>query len=469
MVKLFNSNQFQLQRGDVWSGLSEPSVSPLGLDGLNVLAYYNFADASTVWADSGRTTPATEDGALIGVTDLSGNDVHGVFTGIGGIWRDGVCSQPKERNGTNPASPVFTGCLRMVDFPMNTRALGVHLLWEPVSRYGSLNTGAWWFSDYTVSTIATQHDLDTTSAASPSRMIYPGVSGSPWANQLPLHADRMAFSLRYNNTDCRSFRDGSILTHANPAYSYTGTGMNLFGGVSANGWGNGFMGYNLRAVVFTDGAESDARIQQLHTDFQGQWSGLAATKATNYFFAGDSLTVGEGADNLPFWRQVMMTNSTIRPWVGAVGGTAASGKRLAGLQPVFAPDAYMPSMDHVVLWIGFNDCKFGYSASDIQTDIAAWITSYAGSSYTICTIAPEFFLTGADLTTKDTVNAWIRSTYGANVLDLDTVGLVANGGSDDFYNIPGGSRDTVHLSAQGHYKVAIALATKLGLTAPASL
>ena len=244
--------------------------------------------------------------------------------------------------------------------------------------------------------------------------------------------------------------------------------MNLFGGAGSS-FGQGMHGYNLKAVVFTDGAESDARIQQLHTDFQGQWTGLASTKPTNYFFAGDSLTVGYGADNLPFWEQVVQTNATIRPWVGAVGGTAASGKRLAGLTPVFAPDAYMPTMDHIVLWIGFNDCSYGYSAADIQTDIAAWITAYAGSSYTICTIAPEFFLTGAKLTVKNDVNAWIRSTYGANVLDLDTVGIVANSGSADFFNIPGGSRDTVHLSAQGHYKVAAALATKLGLTAPAAL
>ncbi len=441
-------------------------IPALDLSGLNVLAYYDFATAASLWQDSSRTVPAVVDGELIGVTDLSGSGNHAFFTGEGGIWKGDYVNQPQGRNGPVSASPVYTGCLRIPDLPFHSRALGVHFLWRPVARQGSANNSAWIFSEYTPTLAIAQHILNPTVANGASQFAVPTMS--TWDNTVPIHSDRMAWSLKFGASSVKSFRDGTLLTRAFVPNVSTSTGMSLFPSNSSS-FNQGWMGYEMRAIVITDAAESDARIQQLHTDFQTQWSGLSSTKGTNYFIAGDSIAVGYGADNLPHWRQVCDTNPTIRPWLGASLGTAVSGYRLGGLQAMNAPEASMPTMDHVIFCGGFNDCNYSYSAADIQTDIASWITNYAGSNYTICTIAPEFLLSGAKLTVKNTVNAWIRSTYGANVLDLDTVGIVANSSSDDFFMPDWGTRDTVHLSAQGHYKVAVALASHLGLTAPAAL
>jgi lysophospholipase L1-like esterase len=445
--------------------MGSAGAPPLDLSGLTVLAHYDLADPSAVWANSGRTTPATEGGRVIGLTDLSGNGWHGFFTGTGAFWRDGAADVTKE----NAVTDTCAG-LRITGMPWNSRNIAMHLLWEPVSRYGSLNKGAWWFSDYNHSFIIPQHNLAATSSG-PSTFVLPGIGGNPHTITLPLHADRMACSLQLGASNIKIFRDGSVQTisQAPPLSSIT-SGWQLGG--SASAFGSGFAGYRLRRLILTQAA-SDSRIQQLHTDLQAQWTGLAASKAQNWFFAGDSITVGYGAENKPYWKQLLETNSTIRPWVGAIGGCAAYGST-QGLDALLAPEAAMPAMGRVVLMIGFNDCKYSqtnanFTAANIQGAISSWLTSYGGSDFVICTIAPEFFLTGASLTLKNTLNTWIRSTYGSNVLDLDTAGIVANSSSADFYLIPPSTRDSVHLSAQGHRKIAVALATKLGLNQPPAL
>ena len=79
-------------------GLSGASGTPaLDLSGLNVLAYYNYANAATVWADSSRTVPATDGGAILGLTDLSGNNNHATLSGIGPLWIDGCLWALSER------------------------------------------------------------------------------------------------------------------------------------------------------------------------------------------------------------------------------------------------------------------------------------------------------------------------------------------------------------------------------------
>lgn len=65
----------------------DPTTLFAGTDGF----YFDFTDASTLFADGARTTPATLNGNVVGVTDLSGNNRHinDTATGSGPIRRSG--------------------------------------------------------------------------------------------------------------------------------------------------------------------------------------------------------------------------------------------------------------------------------------------------------------------------------------------------------------------------------------------
>lgn len=429
---------------------------PLDLDGLTVLASFDFSNPASVFSDSGRTTPAVEGGRVIGVTDESGNGYHGYWTGIGGLWRDGAVEQPQE---SGAAGGVFTSTFRIPDIVWNKQNVAFTWLMEPIARHASLNVNAWMMADFALSHGVLQHQLPTV-AGNSSIWILPGFSG-PWTNTLPWAAERHALTVRIKSNEVKVFRNASSLAQAGTQGSASITGIHMGGHSSA--YGQALHGFIARRLIIYESGASDARILQLHDDLKQQWTNVEPTRTVDWFIAGDSISVGYGADCLPYWRQLNQTNTHIRFWNGAVGGVAAAGY-LHGLGILQPPEPVMPTMDHVILMVGFNDIKYGYTEAEIKTEIAAWVTANAGSSFTILTIAPEYYFTGASATLKATINTWIKATWPSNHVDLDTAGIVANGTSGDFL-----TSDTVHLSAQGHRKIAVAVAAHLGLNDPPAL
>jgi lysophospholipase L1-like esterase len=425
--------------GSGLSGGSLPPAPDLGV--LNVLAQFNFAYPDTLFTDAARTTPAAVGDVVKGVEDLSGNGNHLEITSNGAKW-DGESLS---------ILPEATATLYIPALSWNTRDLCVVKVWEPLTRSSIASDVAYHFTNTAGSVIAYWQ-----------RDGYPGSPGSGvYFNGNPARvanpASRQVHVIRSNASQQKLWVNSSSGTIAAPYAANTFTRLNLGHQSQVN---QSVTGYYLRHLIVTDAAsatdgEIAAAISELSSS--AQWSGINPSTSSTWFLCGDSLTVGYGSGNNPFWRQLLASNSGIKPFAGSISGLPVGG---GSVVPVPETNPSMGTIDRLIFWLGYNDVNGSRTAAAIQTDIAAYITARGATPVTVMTIAPNSTFSGAKLTVMNDVNAWIRATYPSSHVDLDAAGLVT--GSADFY-------DSVHLTAQGQRKVAVALAAHLGLSTPPSL
>lgn len=419
-------------------GSSLPPMPNLG--SLNVLAQFNFAYPATVFTDAARTTQAAVGDTVKGVEDLSGNGNHLEITTNGAKWNGELLS----------VLPEAAATLYIPALVWNTRELCVIKVWEPLTRSSITSDVAYHFTNTAGSVIGYwQRDG---AGASQSGVFF---NGNPARVANP--ALRQVHVTRSNASQQKVWVNGSSGTIAAPFAANTFTRLNLGHQSQVT---QSLVGYYLRHLIITDAASAtDAAIAAAITELSSsaQWSGVNPSTSSTWFLCGDSLTMGYGSGNNPWWRQLLSNNTGIKPFAGSISGLPVGG---GAVVPIPETNPSMGTIDRLFFWLGYNDVHGNRTASAIQTDIAAYITARGATPVTILTIAPNSTFSGAKLTVMNDVNAWIRSTYPSNHVDLDTAGLVT--GSADFY-------DSVHLTAAGQRKVAAAVASHLGLNAPPAL
>lgn len=174
-------------------------------------------------------------------------------------------------------------------------------------------------------------------------------------------------------------------------------------------------------------------------------------------FEGDSLTTNGGgvtvAQTYPYQLIDLLGRAAYDYYnVAVLGQTVVQMAADASYQ--YDPLSYLYSRAICVVWGGTNDIAGGDNATTVYNNISAFCAARkaAGWKVVVCTIIARGTFSGAQNTTKSTVNSSIVSGYTGfadALVDLAADSRLSNASDVTYYNA-----DTVHLNATGYGVVA---------------
>lgn len=168
---------------------------------------------------------------------------------------------------------------------------------------------------------------------------------------------------------------------------------------------------------------------------------------------GDSRTVGLGASlarNVPWPAQVDNTlgapATVINLGVGSQTVADMNTDAATQVDPLYSASTYTKNV--VVCAGGINDC-LTQTAATIETRLSTYVSGRQATGYkvAICTMPPASTVTGANETTRTTVNSWITGgSSGADVVvDLAADSRLSNTGDTTYF-----ASDGVHFTTTGY-------------------
>lgn len=419
---------------------------------LSPLFGYEF-ESGSIWADTARTTPATNGGNVRGVTDLSGNGLHlARASGSVPTWQApvngdmGALIFPTSRDAllanTAFASNGFTTFHICALFENNTSLNGAFLIMGTEASYG-IQSAMLTSEPITTFNTGTAQGYSTTAGCEPIQDITFDGAGVGDAARFKTYINGCALTLTYN---------ASI-----PASLVAAAGLQL--GRSSLGFTGG-----LRAVwAFPAPLSAENRFNM--TTYLQRRDAQGTRKYV--ICAGDSLTAGSVAKQPNSYPAQLATalgsgwHVNNNGWFGSLlqASWLAGGGLLAA--QVWPPAGH--PVDAEVWLLGTNDLNNARTDVQVEANLTTlWaLRRAAGKTVVACTIPPSTALTGSEETYRLAVNVFIAASGPGGTGLVDAVVDFAASPMNDPTNATYYS-DGTHPTAVGYGVWAPLVQTALG-------